>query len=175
LPPGSFNLRGSDYLTEGSANKGAKTPSGACAFTAVSITVIDADRPLFGVCEQLRPLREYLEANKGTEFFVTNRACPVGGGVIRNIITTAKRTLKEGEDPVFDRVWASYKAGDAEYKVRKGGWEAARMAERATRGCEARLTTRSMRRVQHDRREARPRNATEEPLNATEDPLNATD
>ena len=64
---------------------------------------------------RLKPLREFLSGRQG-EFLVINRAVPIGGGKYQNIVIIAERTLPVGEDPVFDRTWDRYKAGDDEYR-----------------------------------------------------------
>mmetsp|Transcript_16297 Transcript_16297/g.33541 ORF Transcript_16297/g.33541 Transcript_16297/m.33541 type:complete len:289 (+) Transcript_16297:206-1072(+) len=109
---GTFSVRGPNYLYDR-----MKEPSKSAAFQTVSCTGIDSDIPLYHVSGRLRQLREYLEAHKDEEFFVSNRAIPIQGGTRnRNVIVVAKRVLPVGEDPVFDRVWDAYKKGDNEYK-----------------------------------------------------------
>ena len=71
---------------------------------------------LYNVSSRLKQLRTFLESNPDEEFFVSNRAIPIGRKRFRNIIVVAKRTLKKGEDTVFDTTWDSYKNGDDEYK-----------------------------------------------------------
>ena len=50
---------------------------------------------------------------------VTNRACPVGEGLIRNVVVVSRRVLPRGEDPSFDQAWARYKQGDAAYRDKR--------------------------------------------------------
>lgn len=94
-------------------NKGSwSQPSAHCAFEIVSCFAIDCTRSLVDLGSRLVPLRDYLANHPETEFLVTNRVCPVGLGVVRNIIIVSKRVLPEGEDLVFDRVWEQFKQGD---------------------------------------------------------------
>jgi len=111
LPDGSFQVRGPGYLKDK-----VKVPSEAAAFEPVSVTAIDADRVLFNVCARLKPLKAFLAANTQESYLVTNRACPVGKGRVRNIITVARRTLPAGSDPSFDLAFSGYVAGDHDHK-----------------------------------------------------------
>lgn len=111
LADGTFELRSTTYL----ADK-VKKPSAPAVFKAIHVLAIDCNRTLDNLGRRLVPLREFLAANPTEEYFITNRACPVGGEVIRNVITVAKRVVAKGADAVFDRTWARFKAGDAEYR-----------------------------------------------------------
>mmetsp|Transcript_5123 Transcript_5123/g.9802 ORF Transcript_5123/g.9802 Transcript_5123/m.9802 type:complete len:300 (+) Transcript_5123:106-1005(+) len=114
LEDGFFKLRGAGYLTDN-----VKVTSPPAAFKTVGVTVIDSPggKPLFDIGSRLKPLREYLSTRPADkEYVVMNRAVPLGGGVYRNIIAVAERNLPIGEDPIFDRTWERYKAGDEEYR-----------------------------------------------------------
>jgi len=88
-------------------------PPALSAFEIVSCFGIDCERSLFDLGTRLVPLRNYLAAHSDSEFLVTNRACPVGDGMVRNVVIVSRRVLPAGDDPVFDRVWTKYKEGDA--------------------------------------------------------------
>ncbi|GMI08861.1 hypothetical protein TrLO_g10188 [Triparma laevis f. longispina] len=110
LEDGTFNLRSKTYLD----NK-VKEPSAPAGFATISVTVIDSVGMLTELGKRLIPLRDFLAKEEG-EFIVINRAVPVGGGRVQNIIIVGKRVLCVGEDPVFDRTWDRYKKGDDEYR-----------------------------------------------------------
>jgi hypothetical protein len=98
-------VRSGSYLASG-----VKAPSAAGAFEVVSITPVNSDFVMTGLCSNFLPLKRLVERHPGETFFVTNRACPCGGGRIRNMITVARRTLPAGADPAFDSAWARYRA-----------------------------------------------------------------
>jgi hypothetical protein len=91
-------------------------PSAECAFEVVSVTPVDADYAMTDLGATFAPLKSFLAAHPAEEFLVTNRACPCGGGRVRNIIHVARRTLAKGADPSFDAAWDRYKTGDDEYR-----------------------------------------------------------
>mmetsp|Transcript_7628 Transcript_7628/g.13759 ORF Transcript_7628/g.13759 Transcript_7628/m.13759 type:complete len:274 (-) Transcript_7628:25-846(-) len=110
LEDGTFNLRSKTYLSDK-----VKAPSAPAGFVTISTTVIDSVGMLTELGKRLVPLRDFLAKEEG-EFLVINRAVPVGGGRVQNIIIIGKRVLPAGEDPVFDRTWERYKSGGDEYR-----------------------------------------------------------